>query len=104
MRPWRWLGLAKAFRNSGFAWIKPIFDRFTRAAAGKSSRFISSRRGIVTFHTPETAFNHLDALRRGVEKGGRTPVHGLAPRRAFLPDTQTIQQFRRDRSDRKSVV
>src|ERR1019366_5217217 len=44
MRPWRWLGLAKAFRNSGFAWIKPIFDRFTRAAAGKSSRFISPRR------------------------------------------------------------
>src|ERR1039457_2845130 len=44
MRPWRWLGLAKAFRNSGFAWIKPIFDRFTRAAAGNSSRFISRRR------------------------------------------------------------
>src|ERR1017187_9860839 len=43
-RPWRWLGLAKAFFNSGFAWIKPIFDRFTRAAAGKSSRFISPRR------------------------------------------------------------
>src|ERR1039458_7229823 len=25
-RPWRWLGLAKAFFNSGLAWIKPIFE------------------------------------------------------------------------------
>src|ERR1035437_6554109 len=43
---WRrcgWLGLAKAFWNSGSAWMNLMRTRFARAACGMSSRFASPR-------------------------------------------------------------
>ena len=46
----------------------------------------------------EAARDHLDALRRGVEKRGFAPIHVLVARRGIGPDTQTLEQFRRDRS------
>src|ERR1019366_2569701 len=38
-----WLGLAKAFWNSGYAWMNLMRARFVRAACGMSSRFASPR-------------------------------------------------------------
>src|ERR1035441_5191079 len=43
---WRrcgWLGLAKAFWNSGSAWMNLILAKLARAACGMSSRFASPR-------------------------------------------------------------
>ena len=66
--------------------------------------FEDGSRGLaVIFHAPETARDHLDALRRRVEKRGFPPIHGLPPRHGVGPDSQTLEQFRRDRSARAVV-